>query len=60
MTPFEPGAEHRWLLQLVGEWTFEHEANLGAGQPTMTVTGEESARALGGAWVVLESGVTGP
>jgi len=46
--------EHRWLLQLVGEWRYESEAVMGPDEPLMKFKGEESVRALGGLWVLLE------
>jgi len=50
----EPQKEHAWLQQLVGEWTYEHECQMGPGQPTMKATGTESVRSVGGLWVVGE------
>jgi hypothetical protein len=50
----EPQNEHRWLHQLIGNWTYEHEAAMGPGQPTQKLRGRESARSLGGVWVVCE------
>ena len=46
--------EHQWLRRLVGEWTFEGEARMGPGQPSVKYTGTESARSLMGAWTVIE------
>ena len=50
----EPTQEHRWLHQLVGEWTFEGECNMGPDQPAMKFTGSESVRSLGGLWTIGE------
>lgn len=50
----ETRKEHQWLQRLVGEWTFEGEASMGPGQPSMKYTGRESARSLEGVWTVLE------
>jgi hypothetical protein len=50
MTPPQPGDGHRWLQQLLGDWTVEHE---GAG-PDQKVTGTERVRKLGELWVVGE------
>ena len=50
----EPQAEHRWLHQLVGEWTFEGECNVGPDQPPMKQGGRETVRSLGGLWTVGE------
>lgn len=50
----EPQQEHQWLQQLVGEWTFETEANMGPDKPAEKYAGTESARSLGGLWVLGE------
>jgi hypothetical protein len=50
----EPRAEHRWLEKLVGEWTYEGECIMGPDQPTMTTTGVETVRSLGGLWTIGE------
>lgn len=55
MTPIEPLPEHKWLQQLVGEWTYEHEFSMGPEQPKMKVEGSETARLLGNLWVILEA-----
>jgi hypothetical protein len=47
-------AEHRWLEQMVGEWTFEVEAAMEPGGEPMRDTGRESVRSLGGVWVIAE------
>lgn len=52
--------QHRWLQQLVGEWTMEGEADMGPGQPSHRSTGTESVRMLGELWVVLEGSVDMP
>lgn len=53
MTP-QPQAEHRWLEQLLGEWTFESEGIMGPDQPPMITTGSEVVRSLGGLWTIGE------
>lgn len=50
----EPQAEHAWLQQIVGEWTYEASCMMAPGQPWQTFTGTETVRSLGGLWVVLE------
>lgn len=50
-----PQKEHRWLQQLVGDWTFEAEATTAPGEPPTKTTGTESVRSLGGLWTVAES-----
>ncbi len=46
----EPQAEHQWLEQLIGEWTYESR---GEGCPDAW-TGTESVRSIGGVWVQCE------
>jgi hypothetical protein len=50
----EPQKEHQWLQKLVGEWTSEVEAAMGPDKPTEKFKGTESARSLGGLWVLCE------
>jgi hypothetical protein len=50
----EPQAEHKWLEQLVGDWTYESECVMGPDQPPMTGFGAESVKSLGGLWVLGE------
>jgi hypothetical protein len=45
--------EHRWLERLVGEWTYEMEADGPDGEPVKD-TGTESVRSLEGVWIVCE------
>ena len=49
----EPQSEHRWLEQLVGEWTYdtEEEAPESTGAPPAWI---ESVRSLNGVWIVAE------
>jgi hypothetical protein len=46
--------EHQWLQKLVGEWTYESEASMGADQPAEKATGTETVRSLGELWIVAE------
>lgn len=50
----QPHHEHEWLQQLVGSWSFEAEAMMGPGEPTITLRGSETVRTLGGLWVLCE------
>lgn len=50
----EPQKEHQWLQKLVGEWTYETEALMGADQPPEKATGTETVRSLGGLWILAE------
>lgn len=54
MRVVEPQKEHQWLQKLVGEWSIEAEAMMGPDQPPVKSTGTESARSLGGLWVLSE------
>lgn len=51
----EPVAQHRWLKQLVGAWTYEHECSMGPDQPVMKLSGTERVRMLGELWVIAEA-----
>jgi hypothetical protein len=46
--------EHRWLEQLVGEWTFEGDGDSEPGKPREKFSGTESVRSLDGVWVLCE------
>lgn len=52
MQPPEPQAEHQWLQQLVGEWTFEHEAD--PSKPAEACRGSEVVRPIGNLWIICE------
>jgi hypothetical protein len=47
----EPQTEHKWLEQLVGEWTTEMEGSGGPDQPSVKHTGTETVRSLN-VWVL--------
>jgi hypothetical protein len=49
----EPQEQHRWLMRMLGEWTWESQVG-DPGQLPQTITGTESVRALGGLWVMCE------
>jgi hypothetical protein len=49
-----PAKEHGWLQQLAGEWETEVECIMEPGKPPIKGKGSESARMLGGFWVVAE------
>jgi len=48
-----PTKEHGWLHRILGDWTYEHEANMPDGS-THKATGTESVRALGPYWIIGE------
>lgn len=50
----EPAREHRWLQQLVGEWSVEGECMMGPDQPPMKSTGQCVTRSLGDLWILNE------
>jgi hypothetical protein len=52
--PPAPQKEHEWLKQLAGEWEVEAEMVMEPGKPPVKCTGTESARTLGGFWLVGE------
>ena len=56
----EPHAMHRWLQQLLGDWTTESHCDTGPGEPPQQSTGAEHVRALGDLWVVCEGTGTMP
>jgi hypothetical protein len=51
----QPTKEHEWLKKFVGEWNIETEVYMEEGKPPLKMTGSESARMLGGFWVVGEN-----
>jgi hypothetical protein len=55
-----PEPEHRWLQQLVGEWTYEMECEMKPGDPPVKFTGTESVRAIGELWTQGEGRGTAP
>lgn len=52
--PAEPLKEHKWLAQFAGEWENEGEMVMEPGKPPITSKGTESAKLLGGFWLVSE------
>ncbi|HJQ79523.1 MAG TPA: DUF1579 domain-containing protein [Lacipirellulaceae bacterium] len=49
-----PQKEHQWLNKLVGEWDTEGEMQMGPGADPIKSTGTDSARMLGGFWLVSD------
>ena len=56
----EPHAMHRWLQQLVGDWTSTSGCESAPDQPDGSSLGAEHVRALGELWVILEGTGTLP
>ena len=50
----DPLPEHAWLAKYVGEWESSAEMQCDPTQPPMLCTGTESARMLGGHWLVAQ------
>ena len=50
-----PLEQHKWLQQLVGEWTARAEATMEPGAEPMRIESVESVRSIGGLWIVAES-----
>ncbi len=50
----KPQAEHRWLQQIVGDWTYVATCSMGPDQPPSTTNGREQVRDFGGLWIVIE------
>lgn len=51
----KPTAEHDWLKKFAGDWDIETEIYMEPGKPPMKVKGTETAKMLGGFWVVGEN-----
>ena len=51
----QPTKEHAWLAQFAGEWDTETIITTEPGQPPLKATGHETARMLGGFWVMAEN-----
>jgi hypothetical protein len=49
----QPQDEHRWLEQMVGEWTYQSEALMDPNQPPKLSEGRVSVRSLK-VWIVAE------
>ncbi len=56
----QPTPEHEWLLQFVGDWTFESECMMGPDQPPMKSAGNQKTRSLGSLWTLGEMESVGP
>ena len=54
MQAAQPQREHQWLQKLVGEWSYENEAECEPGKPKQKFTGTERVRSLGGLWTLGE------
>ena len=52
--PAKPGDQHKWLEQLVGDWTAKSEATMAPGAPPVVVESTEHVRSIGGLWILAE------
>lgn len=52
--PPAPGEHHKWLEQLVGEWTVESEMTAAPGADAIKGAGSEAVKSIGGRWIVTE------
>lgn len=50
----KPVSEHRWLLQLVGDWSFISDCLMAPDQERQTFRGDEQVRPLGDIWIIAE------
>jgi len=50
----KPTPEHEWLHQMLGDWTYESECDMGPDQPLGNFSGSDSVRSLGGLWILCE------
>jgi Protein of unknown function (DUF1579) len=50
----KPVKEHEWLKQFVGDWEMEGTCDMGPGAEPMKSKGTESARMMGGFWLIAE------
>ena len=50
----QPATEHAWLKNLVGDWDSECEIFMEPGKPPVKAKSTESARMLGGFWVLTD------
>lgn len=49
-----PQEEHKWLQQMVGNWTSEIECQMGPDTPPLKQAGKETVESLGGLWIVTK------
>jgi hypothetical protein len=49
-----PQKEHEWLQRFEGEWTSMAECVMGPDEPPMKCEGTQTARILGGFWMIAE------
>lgn len=59
-TPPAPQEEHKWLEQLLGDWTAEVTATCTPDSEPMTHGGKEHVRSLGGLWVICQGKMAMP
>ncbi len=52
--PAAPQEQHKWLQQLVGDWTVTAEATMAPGTDPMKLESTESVRSIGEFWIMAE------
>lgn len=50
----EPTRQHEWLTQILGDWIYSSECDMGEGKPRERFDGRERVIALGPFWVIAE------
>jgi hypothetical protein len=58
MQPAQPTEQHKWLQQLVGDWTGVAECTMGPGAEPVKMECTEHVRSLGGLWVLADGSMT--
>ncbi|EMI41373.1 DUF1579 domain-containing protein [Rhodopirellula sp. SWK7] len=50
----KPQAEHQWLEQMIGDWSFDHQC-MGPDNESTHSSGKMACRTMGGLWLICES-----
>ncbi|MBL8858149.1 MAG: DUF1579 domain-containing protein [Planctomycetes bacterium] len=58
MPKTEPLDQHKWLQQLVGEWTVEVTTDMGPDVESMKFESTDKVRAIGDIWILAEGGAS--
>jgi hypothetical protein len=56
--PAQPTEHHKWLHDLVGQWTAKSEMSMGPGTEPMRMESSETVRSIGGLWIQAEGTAT--
>jgi hypothetical protein len=60
MVAAEPQKEHRWLMQMLGEWTMDGEMTMKPGDAPEKFTGTASVTAMGELWTLARGEMPTP